>query len=160
MRKLTVELIPNAEFKSMKTGPFKLFNMIKSMEVLQFVNIDFDRGVKLFIGLFTFKDGFSLHDIEEPGEIEVLDVIKIKGNEYTCFVKGKPPEEVIKINQKVGRELIWDTPTIITENKLVISVIGDKDNLKRFIEVVKPYGESRTSNASYQFTRDATFYPA
>ena len=44
MRKLIVELIPNAEFKSRKIGPFKMFNKIKSVEILQFVNIDFDRG--------------------------------------------------------------------------------------------------------------------
>lgn len=141
MRKLTVELIPNAEFKGMKTGPFKLFNKVKSIEILQFVNIDFDRGVRLFIGLFTFKDGFSLQDVENPGEIEMLDIIKIKGNEYTCFAKGKPPQEVININQKLGRDLIWDTPTIITEDKLVISVVGDKDNLKRFLEVINIYGK-------------------
>ncbi|VVB64500.1 Bacterioopsin transcriptional activator [uncultured archaeon] len=141
MRKLTVELTPNAEFKSMKTGPFKLFNKVKSIEILQFVNIDFDRGVRLFIGLFTFKDGFSLHDVENPGEIEMLDIIKIKGNECTCFAKGKPTQEVININQKLGRDLIWDTPTIITEDKLVISVVGDKDNLKRFLEVINTYGK-------------------
>ena len=141
MRKLIVELIPNAEFKSTKMGPFKMFNKIKSVEILQFVNIDFDRGVKLVIGLFTFKDGFSLRDVENPNEIEVLDVIKVEGNEYTCFIKGKAPEEFININQKLGRDLIWDTPTIITEDKLVISVIGDKDNLKKFLEVIKTYGK-------------------
>lgn len=138
MRKLTVELIPNAEAKMMKKN---IFNKIKSIELLQILKTDFDKGVRLGIGICTLIDGFSLEDMEQLDRIEILDVIKAKGNKYTCFVKVKVPEEYVMLMKKFDLDLIWDVPTIITEDKLVLSVIGDKDNLKRFIEVIKLLGE-------------------
>jgi predicted DNA binding protein len=75
--------------------------------------------------------------------IEIFDVIKSEKNKYTCFVKLKIPDDYSSLVKKFDLDLIWDTPTIITEDKLVISVIGDKDGLKRFLEAVKMLGEIR-----------------
>ena len=139
MRKVTVELTPNAETR---TG--RNFNKISSIEALQILKTDFDKGIRLGIGICTIKEGFSLEDMKNLDIIEVLDVIKAEKNKYTCFVKIKVPDEYVMLMKKFDLDLIWDTPTIITEDKLVISVIGDKDSLKRFLDAVKLLGEIRS----------------
>lgn len=139
MRKVIVELIPNAEYRRAMED---IFNKIKSIEILQMLNIDFDIDTKLFIGLFTLKDGFSLPDLENLDKFgAVHDVIKIDGNKYTCLVKAKPPSKIIKYNRPFSRDLIWDTPIIVAEDRLVLSVIGNKDDLKWFFEAVKTVGK-------------------
>jgi hypothetical protein len=52
MRKVTVELIPNAQTKDIKKG---IFNKILSIEALQILKTDFDKGVRLGIGICTVK---------------------------------------------------------------------------------------------------------
>ena len=82
-----------------------------------------------------------MEDVKGSDRIEVLDVIKAEKNKYTCFIKIRVPDEYVMLMKKFDLDLIWDTPTIIAEDKLVISVIGDKDSLKRFFEAVKLIGE-------------------
>jgi len=135
MRKLTIELTPNTDTRR------RIFNKISSIEALQIIKTDFNKGVRLGIGICTIKDGFSLEDVKSLDMIEILDVIKAEKNKYTCFVKIKVPDEYVILMKKFDLDLIWDTPTIITEDKLVISVVGDKDGLKRFLEAVKLLGE-------------------
>lgn len=138
MRKVTVEFTPNAETKRRRN-----FDKISSIEALQILKTDFDRGMRFGIGICTTKDGFALEDVKNPEMVEVLDVIKAAKNRYTCFVKIKVPDEYMALVRRFDLDLIWDTPTIITEDKITMSVIGDKDGLKRFIEAVKQIGEIR-----------------
>ena len=37
-------------------------------------------------------------------------------------------------------DLIWTTPTIVSEEKLTYSCIGDQENILKFIDVMKQYG--------------------
>jgi hypothetical protein len=138
MRKLTVELAPHVEVRAMKN---LLFNKIKSIEAVQYLKTDFDKGVRAGICILTMKDGFSPQDIGLTEGLEVLGVMKTEGNRHTCFVKARFPQEHLALLKKLDMDLIWDAPTIIAENKLIFSVIGDKDNLKRFLEVASLLGE-------------------
>ncbi len=138
MRKVTIILIPNSETTQMKDD---IFNKIKSIEALQILKTDFDKGVRLGIGICTLEDGFSLEELKNSDRVEILDVIKAEANKYTCFIKVKVPKEHVAFMKSLDLDLIWDTPTIITHDKLVISVIGDRDSLKRFLDVIRTVGK-------------------
>jgi predicted DNA binding protein len=138
MRKITVELRPNGEASKMKTW---LFNKIKSIEAIQILKTDFDRGMRMGVCILTMKDGFSLSSIEPSDGLEVLDLMKAEENRYTCFIKVRVPEEHRALMKRFDMDLIWDTPTIISEDKMTMSAIGDKYNLKAFLENIKALGE-------------------
>jgi len=38
-------------------------------------------------------------------------------------------------------DIIWDTPTIFTKGKMVISVTGNEENLKKFLQLIKRIGD-------------------
>ncbi len=147
MRKVTVVLIPNSETKKIKEG---ILNKIKSLEALQILKTDFDKGVRLGIGICTMEDGFLLDELKNSDRVEILDVIKAEANRYTCFIKVKVPKEYVALMKSLDLDLIWDTPTIITHDKLVISVIGDRDSLKRFLDAIRAVG--KIENISYSQT--------
>jgi hypothetical protein len=141
MRKVTVELTPNAG-----TWDAEVFDKIESLEILQMMKVDFDRGLKIAIGLLTLKEGFSLEEINPHDGFEVLNVIKARGSKYTCLLKIRTPEKlnIILKNMamyQIWMDLIWDIPFMATENKFVLSAIGDKEGLKMFLEIVKMFGK-------------------
>lgn len=135
---MTVELRPNGEARAMKTW---LFNKIESIEVIQILKTDFDRGMRMGICILTVKEGFSLDDIGPSDGLEVLDVMKAEENRYTCFIKVRVPHEHRALMKRFDMDLIWDTPTMISEDKMILSAIGDKDTLKTFLENIRALGE-------------------
>ena len=137
MRKLTVEFAPKIGSRLIR----KFSNKIKSIEILQMLNINLTRGEKLFISTFTLRDGSSLSDLENLRLFEILDMIKSDGNKYTCLTRARIPPEFIRFNKMLDVDLIWDTPLMIAEDKFVVSVIGNKDGLKKVLEVIKMVGK-------------------
>ena len=150
MRKATVEIIPDTGIKKVY-GNF--FELVEYMELLQILRIDFDKGIKLAIGRYHLKEGCALKDLRLPLGSEILEVLKVDGNDYTCLVKGTVPDEYRPMMMEFDLELIWDLPTYGTSEKLVCSVIGDQPNLKKFIEKIKLLGEIKSiscQRADYQ----------
>ena len=46
--------------------------------------------------------------------------------------------------QKFNIDIIWDTPSIIRKDNIIMSVTGSEENLKKFLEVIKILGEIKS----------------
>ena len=118
-----------------------IFDKIQFTEAQQIMKTDFSKGIRYGVGICHMKEGFSPEDLEKSGRVEILDVIKAELNRYVCFVKVKLPEEYQIILKGFDLDLIWDTPTVISQDRIVVSAIGEKDALKRLIEAMRILGE-------------------
>ena len=53
-------------------------------------------------------------------------------------------KKVAVLAQRFNIDIIWDTPSIFKKDKLVLSVIGDEENLKKFLDIIKILGEIKS----------------
>jgi predicted DNA binding protein len=135
MHKLTLEIEPNA---SMRKGMEPLFEKIVSYEILETLKIDLEEGICIDLVEFILNEGVSIEGLEYVGDMEVLSVLRSKGNNHTCLIKHHEPEETREELREFDLDIIYTTPTIIEKDRQVISILGEQKDLKRFIELVKP----------------------
>jgi len=149
MRKLTIELKIKEEFLEMLNF---LFDKTESIELIELVKLDFEKGEKMGIASLTMKEGYTIDDIEIPEYMDMLTVLKKEGNRYIIFAKVKFLKKFAQLAKKFDVDIIWDTPSRFTKEKTIISVTGSNDNLKKFLEIIKLLGEIK--NISF---KKATF---
>jgi predicted DNA binding protein len=149
MRKLTVELELKDEFK--KNLEF-LLEKTESIELIELIKLDFKKRIKMGIAALTMKEGYSIEDINIPDYMEMMAVLKKEGNKYIIVSKVKFLKNFISLAKKFDIDIIWDTPSIFTKDKLTMSVCGTEENLKKFLGLVKLIGDIK--NVSF---KKATF---
>ena len=149
MRKLTVELKVKEEFLEILNF---LLKKTESIELIELIKLDFKKGVKMGIAALTMKEGYKIEDIDIPNYIENLTVLKQEGNRYIIVAKVKFFKRFIGLAKKFDIDIIWDTPSIFTKDKMTMSVTGNEENLKKFLDVIKNIGEIK--NISF---KKATF---
>ena len=137
MRKVIVELSLSPQMK--EVGKPVLENL-EYIDVLEVLRIDFERGVKAFLGEIEVKEGYTIEDFKYYKNMELLGVLKSEGNRYTCILKGHVPMEFRKLMREFDLDLIWDAPMFVSSDKVVFSAIGDQKNLKKFLEAIKLIG--------------------
>ena len=137
MRKIIVDLKIKPEIAKAQG---ELYKKIESIRVLELLKLDFEEGIKIGLGEYTMKEGYSIEDVKLP-YMEILNVLKSEGNKYTCVMKVKVPDEFKAMMKKFDLAIIWDSPTVLSEEKMVYSCIGDEKDLKKFLEVIKLIGE-------------------
>ena len=138
MRKATVELVLYPHIKNIY-GDF--FEKVEYAEALQILRIDYDKGIKMGIVRYRLKEGYTLEDLPVPPGVEIVDVLKVDGNDGVCLMKGVVPDEYRPMMKEFDLELVWDMPSYGTPDKMVCSVIGDQPNLKRFFEKIRLLGD-------------------
>jgi len=138
MRKLIIELKIKQEFLKMLNF---LLDKTESIELIELLKLDFKKGIKMGIAAITMKEGFTIEDIDIPEFMEMLTVLKKEGNRYIVLSKVKFYKKLINIAKKFDIDLIWDTPSIFTKEKMKISVTGSEENLKKFLKVIRHIGE-------------------
>ena len=138
MRKLIVELKVKEEFLEMLDF---LLDKTESIELIELIKIDFEQEMKMGIVALNLKQGYTIEDINLPESMEMLTVLKKEGNRYIVFSKVKFFNKISAFAQKFNIDIIWDTPSIFKKGLMVISVIGDEENLKKFLNVIKTLGE-------------------
>ncbi|KYK21751.1 hypothetical protein AYK24_03060 [Thermoplasmatales archaeon SG8-52-4] len=141
MRKLTVELKVKQEFLKMLNF---LLDKTESIELIELLKIDFKKRIKMGIAAIKMKEGFTIDDIDIPEYMEMLTVLKKEGNRYIVVSKVKFYKSLTSMAKKFDIDIIWDTPTIFTKDKMIISVTGNEDNLKKFLKVIKNLGEVKS----------------
>ena len=134
MRKMIIEMKLNEEY--LKNFDF-LLDKIESIEFLELLKIDFQKRIKMAIAAFNLSDGYTIDDIKVPDYVEIFTVLQKNGNRYVCLIKAKYFKNLSSLAKKFNIDIIWDTPSIFTKEKMVISVTGNEDNLTKILELFK-----------------------
>jgi predicted DNA binding protein len=145
MRKLTIELKVKEEFLEMLNF---LLEKTESIELIELIKIDFEQGVKMGIAALNMKEGYTIEDIDLPEFMEMLTVLKKEGSRYIVFSKVNILKRFSALAKKFNLDIIWDTPSIFSKDKMVISVIGTEENLKKILDVIKNLGEIKNISFS------------
>lgn len=161
MRKLIVEVELNPQIRE----AFSFFlEKLESIELLELIKVDFKQGTKLAIAAVTVKDGFTVQNIWDNEFIEMLTVLSQEKNRYVCLIKTKAMMKVSamlgldhsKLETEYSYDLVWDTPTIFTQDKLIISVISTEENLRRFLHSITFAGRiTKISYTKAMYTDDS-----
>jgi len=137
MRTLTLEIEPS---ETVKEGFAEIFVHVRSYEILETLKMDYQEGICIEILEFTLNKGTSIHDIRTIGNMEILSVLKSIENKHTCLVRYKEPEKAREQFRESDLGLIHTIPTIISPEKFIISMTGERKNLSGFVEMMKNAG--------------------
>jgi len=143
MRKMILELKLKEEF--LKNFNF-LTDKIESIELLELLKIDFEKRIKMAIAAFNIKKGYTVEDIKMPGYVELFNTLQKKDNRYICLIKVKYFKSLQGLAKKFNIDIIWDTPSVFTKEKMIISVTGNEENLKKIRELFKNIGEIKKTS--------------
>jgi len=138
MRKLILEL--KLDEKLLKNFYF-LIDKIESIELLELLKLDFEKRIKMAIAAINMKEGYSIDDIKMPDYVEIFTVLQKKDNRYICLIKAKYFKSLSSLAKKFNIDIIWDTPSILTKEKMLVSVSGSEENLKKILSLFKNIGK-------------------
>jgi predicted DNA binding protein len=151
MRKLTIEMEPDEMFTEVMK---KEFLKIESYEILEALKINYEEGICVDLIEVTTRPGFTIEDVKSIDKMEIINVIKSSGNKHTCLAKYFETEENMETFQETDLDLIQSTPTILAQDKITVTMIGETENLNRFIEMLKRNGakilKMNITKAAYQ----------
>lgn len=114
-----------------------MFDVIDSYEILEMLKIDYEEGICVDLIECNLKDGIAIEDLKFIGQMEIMSVLKSEDRTHTCLVKYYEKEELKDSFKETDFDLIASKPTIITRDKITVSYIGENENLKKFIDLVK-----------------------
>ena len=138
MRKVTINL-------KVKKDLLKILNFLlektETIELLELIKLDFNQGYKMGIAALTMKEGYSIEDVKIPEYMETLTVLKQDGNRYVVLSKVNFFKNFSQMAKKFDIDIVWETPSVFTKNELTLSVLGNQENLKKFIELIKSIGK-------------------
>ena len=137
MRKMILEMKLNEEF--LKNFDF-LLDKIESIELLELLKIDFQKRIKMAIAAFNLCEDYSIEDLKIPDYVEIFNVLQKNGNRYICLIKAIYFKSLSSLAKKFNIDIIWDTPSILTKDKMIVSVTGNEENLKKILELFKKIG--------------------
>ena len=137
MRKMILDMKLNEEY--LKNFNF-LLDKIESIELLELLKIDFEKRIKMAIAAFVMKEDYKIEDIKMPEIVEIFNVLQKNGDRYICLIKVKYFKSLSSLAKKFNIDIIWDTPSIFTKDKMIVSVTGNEENLKKIHELFKKIG--------------------
>lgn len=137
-----MDMVPSA---STKEEMRPLFEKIHSYEILESLRIDLEECTCIDLVEFVLKDDVEIEERASIGDMEVLSVLRSEGRKRVCLIKHHEPEERREEFREFDLDLIYTAPTKITEDRMVISVLAEQPELRRFLELVKPTAERITS---------------
>jgi predicted DNA binding protein len=151
MRKSVIEIEP---YESMREAQRSMFAHIHHYEVLEVLKVDHVEGLFLDLIECRLKEGVSIHDLDTIGNMEILSVIRSDGDKHTCLVKGHESDEARQMFREEDLGLIYTLPSLISEDRVVISFISSQKDLMRFVELAREHiGKVRiitVKEATYQ----------
>jgi predicted DNA binding protein len=134
MRKMTLEVKLNEDsIKEMEP----MFKKIHSYEILDELKIDYEEGICVDLIEFHLKEGVSIDDIKSIGKMEIMSILKSEGTKHTCLVKYTEAEDSMDMFKETDLDLISSTPSIVSEEKVTCTFIGENENLKKLINIIK-----------------------
>ncbi len=138
MRKVIVTIKPNELVREVAKG---FFQQVDKFELVEFLKMDFEAGFKVALLKLILKKGVEIEDVQFPHSSEIISIMKKVKNDYLCLAKFRMPQEFIDVARKFDLDLIYTTPTIITEEGRTYSAIGPEKDINKFVEFMKYWGD-------------------
>ena len=143
MRKLIIEFQPKDYIRGI-LNKYIDFEKIERFETLELLRADITKKEKINIVEITLKPNHDINNIKLPYGSEILYVLEKNNNKHLCVLKWKITKDIFDGIKKLqaGKELdlMRDRPYIITENSIVLSVIGEQKSISFFIEYIEKLG--------------------
>ncbi len=118
--------------------------------------MDVQKRTKMGIAAFIMKKGYTIEDLRLPDYVDIFNVLQHKENRYTCLIKAKYFKNLSQLAQKFNIDIIWDTPSIFTQDKMIVSVTGDEENLRQIRELFNTIGNvTKTSFVKSLYTEQS-----
>jgi predicted DNA binding protein len=134
MRKLTIEMEPDEMYKDHMR---EAFQKIESYEILETLKIDYEEGICVDLIEVTTRKGIDIRDVKKIDKMEIVSILRSEGNKHTCLSKYFEVEENMEDFKMTDLDLIQSTPTIISQDKITATMIGENENLNKFINSLK-----------------------
>ncbi|HEX9907006.1 MAG TPA: helix-turn-helix domain-containing protein [Thermoplasmata archaeon] len=134
MRKITLTVNPNDLVREEYGSTFE---KIHSFEILEMLKIDYDEAFCVDLMEYTLKDNVDINEIGPIGNMEIISILKSRGNKHVCLIQYTEPEKSRNSFGEGDMGLILSTPTIISEGRFVVSVMGERKNLAKFVEMMR-----------------------
>jgi predicted DNA binding protein len=132
MRKVIIEIEP---FETTKEAQRPMFTNIRSYEVLEVLKMDHVKGLYVDLIECHLKENVSIDELTTIGDMDILSVISSEGDKHICLVLG---HESKKANDAFSDlNLIYTAPSLISEDRVIISFISSQKDMARFVEMVK-----------------------
>lgn len=137
MRTITLEIEP---FETVLEEMAETFINIRSYSILETLKMDYQEGICIEIMELTLKEGVPIHDIKTVGNMEILSVLRSMENKHTCLIRYTEAEEAKEQFQESDLGLIHTIPTTISQEKFIISMMGEQENLSNFVDMMRNVG--------------------
>ncbi|UCC93680.1 MAG: helix-turn-helix domain-containing protein [Thermoplasmata archaeon] len=151
MRKMTLELEP---YEHIREDLAYLFEDLVSFEILEMLKVDYEEGITVDLIEFHLRGTRPMEELRAIGQMEIMGILGSDGDRQVCLVRYTEPEEDRELAKRFDLDLIRTTPFIVSERRQVHSVIGNDENLRRYVDLVKEVigtvGEMSFTKAAYQ----------
>jgi predicted DNA binding protein len=132
MRKVIIEIEP---FETTKILQRPQFTHIRSYEVLEVLKMDHMKGIYVDLIECQLRENVSIDELSSIGDLDILSVIRSEGDKHICLVLGHEKEDASDIFKELN--LIYTAPSLISEDRIIISFISSQKDMARFVELVK-----------------------
>jgi hypothetical protein len=144
MRKIILELEPGRIIKTLQGN---MMEHIESFELLELLRMDYEKGVKVILLEITLKSGLKFEDIKWPKNFTPT-ILGHKEDKYIVIASIRAPNKFFKkLFNKAKTDLIWTTPSHWRNGKMTLSCIGEEDELKKIVKILKVF--SKVNKISY-----------
>jgi predicted DNA binding protein len=134
MRKVVIEIEP---YETTKEAQKPLFTHIRSYEVLEVLKMDREKSIYVDLIECHLKEDVSIDEMTSIGDMDILSVIRSEGDKHVCLVLGHQTEAASDAFGGLELNLIYTAPSLISEDKVIVSFISSQHDMKRFVEMVK-----------------------
>jgi predicted DNA binding protein len=132
MRKVIIEIEP---YETTKEAQRPMFTHIRSYEVLEVLRMDHMKGLYVDLIECHLKENVSIDELATIGNMDILSVIRSEGDKHICLVLGHETEDANDVFSELN--LIYTAPSLISEERIIVSFISGQKDMMRFVEVVK-----------------------
>jgi predicted DNA binding protein len=146
MRQVVIEIEPN---EAARRAQRPMFAHIHSYEVLEVLKMDHVEGLYVDLIECRTREGVSIYELDRIGDMEVLSVISSVGDRHTVLVKGHETAATRSMFDDAGLDLVYTAPSLISEDRIVVSLIGTQRNLTSFVGLVREH-VGRITNMTFK----------
>jgi len=143
LRKITLEINFSTLEGILKFNPIKsIQTLVDKIEAKSFLQIDLQKGEKIAIIEFTMKSGCVLDDIPFPPFVKTLTVLSHHENQFLVLLQTRYDSSILGNIQSAFsplgmEEIFYETPAFLEGDRLVFSILGEKEALSSFLASLK-----------------------